>query len=139
MRMLALREHSRAELARKLSAHASEAEIESTLDRLSELGLLSDHRFAEAWVRCKAARFGEGRIRRELAQRGVSAEVVEAALEAEPLTSEFDRALDIWKSRFGVEASDRREWARQARFLQGRGFSTDIIRKVLREGPDESA
>ncbi len=139
MRMLARRDHSRAELARKLAPHGTDEDVAAALDRLNELGLLSDHRFAEAYIRYKAARFGESRLRRELAQRGVSSETVDAALEAEPLDNEVDRARVIWQARFGCAADDRREWARQARFLQGRGFSTEIIRKVLREAPDESA
>lgn len=139
MRLLARREHSRAELARKLAPHGTDEEVGAALDRLSELGLLSDHRFAEAWLRSKSARFGLPRLRRDLVQRGVDPDTIDDALEGEPLESEFDRAFQVWRTRFGTTASDQREWARQARFLQGRGFSTDIIRKVLREAPDESA
>ena len=139
MRLLARREHSRAELARKLAAHGSADEIAATLDRLTELGLLSDQRFAEAWLRSKASRHGLPRMRHDLIARGVAIDTIEQALDSEPPGEEFERACALWRQRFGVPADDRREWARQARFLQGRGFSTDIVRKVLRETPDESA
>lgn len=139
MRLLARREHSRAELARKLAPHGTDEEVGAVLDRLSELGLLSDHRFAEAWLRSKAARFGMTRLRRDLIQRGVDPDTIEDALAADPLDDEHERARQVWRTRFNVTASDHREWARQARFLQGRGFSTDVIRKILREAPNESA
>ena len=139
MRLLARREHSRAELARKLAAHGTDEEVGAALDCLSELGLLSDHRFAEAWLRSKASRFGMPRLRRDLIQRGVDPDTIDDAIKAEPLENEYERAGQVWRTRFGTIAGDHKEWARQARFLQGRGFSTDVIRKVLREAPDESA
>ncbi|QTQ36376.1 Regulatory protein [Aromatoleum petrolei] len=139
MRHLARREHSRAELVRKLAPHGSAEEIDDVLDRITELGLLSDHRFAEAWVRGKATRFGTARLRRELALRGVERDTIDAALEAEGVEDDVDRARAIWRGKFGTTPADAREWARQARFLQGRGFGTDVIRKILKENPDESA
>ena len=139
LRHLARREHSRAELARKLAPHGSADEIDDVLDRITELGLLSDHRFAEAWVRSKAARFGTARLRRELAQRGVDRDTIDAAVDAEAGDDDLDRARAVWRGKFGATPADAREWARQARFLQGRGFGTDVIRKLLKENPDESA
>lgn len=139
MRLLARREHSRAELEGKLGPHGTDQEISDALDHLTELGLLSDQRFAEAWLRSKSARFGGPRLRRDLMQRGIDPDIIEEAIQSEPLEDEYERACQIWRTRFGTPSSDRKEWARQARFLQGRGFSTDVIRKVLREAPDESA
>ena len=72
LRCLAQREHSRAELARKLGSLGEADEVKAELDRLTELGLLSDARFADAYVRAKAARFGASRLRLELSRRGVS-------------------------------------------------------------------
>ena len=139
IRLLARRDHSRAELGRKLAPHGSPEEIESVLERMIELGLLSDDRFAHAWIRTKAQRFGRARLRHDLAQRGVSNETISAALDAECTEDELERARAVWRVRFGQPAEDTREWARQARFLQGRGFSSEIIRKLLRERGDESA
>ncbi|NMG15531.1 recombination regulator RecX [Aromatoleum bremense] len=139
VRHLARRDHSRAELARKLAPHGSAEEIDDVLNRMHELELLSDRRFAEAWVRSKAARFGTARLRHDLAQRGVARETIDAALAVEGGCTDFDRARQVWSSRFGAAPADAREWAKQARFLQGRGFGGDVIRKVLNETPDESA
>jgi len=139
IRLLAQRDHSRAELARKLAGHGSGQEIDATLDRMIELGLQSDSRFAQAWIRSKSGRFGVARLRHDLARRGVEREIIDAALASECPTDEIDRARTVWAVRFGHPAEDRREWAKQARFLQGRGFSSAVIGKLLKENPDEPA
>ncbi|WP_347248785.1 regulatory protein RecX [Zoogloea sp.] len=140
LRCLAQREHSRAELARKLDGMGNLDEINGELDRLIELGLLSDARFAGAYVRAKASRFGAGRLQMELARRGVAQDLIVSAIEEIDSNSERDRARAILHRKFATPPADAREWARQARFLQGRGFATEIIRRVLREQPgDEPA
>ncbi|AUN95914.1 regulatory protein RecX [Pseudazoarcus pumilus] len=139
LRLLALREHSRAELARKLDGLGTPDEVEATLERMAELGLQSDRRFAESWVRSKAGRFGTARLRMDLARRGIDADTIVEVLGAADAGTDIERARAVWATKFGTLARDRREWARQARFLQGRGFSTDVIAKLLKEGPDEPA
>ena len=138
---LARREHSRAELAQKLAARfeADSSEIDTVLDELVAQGLQSDQRFAESWVRSKAARFGSARLRHDLLAKGVAAELVEAVL-AEAISGEESkegdeaaRARALWQHRFGQPATDVRERAKQARFLQGRGFSSAVIGGLLRE------
>lgn len=139
LRHLARRDHSRQELIRKLSPYGSEDEIEAVLARMSELGLQSDPRYAEALVRSKSSRYGKLRLRHELARRGIDSTLIDEVIEHECVASELDRARAVWQSRFGCPPADRNEWARQARFLQTRGFSTDVICKLLKENPDESA
>lgn len=130
---LARREHSRAELAKKLAAHGTQEEIDSVLNSLQDAKLLSDQRFAAMFVRSRAERFGAGRLRQELRQRGVDGELVAQELSADDLPAEIERARIVWQKKFGSQAGDAKEWAKQARFLQGRGFSTDVIRRVLKE------
>lgn len=139
LRYLAQREHSRAELTRKLAGYGSAEEIDAVLDRLAEVALQSDARFAGAWVRNRAARFGTARLRHDLASRGVDAGLIDAALGDEMADDELERARRVWAAKFGQVPGDAREWARQARFLQGRGFAVAVIRKLLKETPDESA
>ncbi|MFT4170984.1 MAG: recombination regulator RecX [Rhodocyclaceae bacterium] len=140
LRLLATREHSQVELRRKLAARAEEGDdIEAVIGRLSETGLQSDERFAESYVRSRAERVGAGRLKRELSDRGVSAEIVESALAHTLEEDEPTRARAVWRKKFGNAPQDAKEWARQARFLQARGFSADIIRKLLKEPFDESA
>lgn len=133
---LARREHSRAELAKKLAAYGEQEEIESVLNSLQEAKLLSDQRFAAAFVRSRAERFGAGRLRQELRQRGVEDNLVEQELGAGDMASEIERARVVWQKKFDGQPLDAREWAKQARFLQGRGFSGDVIRRVLKEADE---
>jgi regulatory protein len=139
LRHLARRDHSRAELARKLATHGDADEIEAVIERMGELGLQSDTRYAEAFVRGKAGRFGASRLRSELARRGIDRELIDEAITSECVESEAERARAVLRSRFTEPPADTREWARQARFLQTRGFAPDLIRKLLKEPYDESA
>lgn len=136
MRLLTRREHSRAELARKLTDSGAEADnVAALLDRLEELGLLSDQRFAESFIRAKAQRFGTARLKHDLAAKGVPEALARDALaELAAHGSELERARQIWQRKFSTGPSDAREFARQARFLQGRGFSPDVIRRLLKDG-----
>ena len=139
LRLLSMREHSRAELARKLRSAEDGATLNALLDRLEEIDLLSDARFAESFVRSRQARIGTQRLRRELKLRGVAEEVAEAALASATEADDATRAHSVWKKKFGTPPSDAREWAKQARFLQGRGFAADIIHRILKDHHDESA
>lgn len=135
--LLARREHSRAELVKKLAPHGSQEEIDSVLNRLQDVKLLSDERFTAAFVRSRAERFGAARLRQELRLRGVDSNMVEHELAADDLPSEMERARQVWQRKFSEQPADAREWARQARFLQGRGFGSEVIRRLLKE-QDES-
>jgi regulatory protein len=130
--LLARREHSRAELARKLARFAQDpAEIEPVLDELARRRLLSDERFAEARAQSLGARFGAARLEHELRTRGVDAAAI-ARVTAAARASEIDRARAAWRKRFGGRApASAAERAKQARFLQGRGFSFEAIRRVV--------
>ena len=139
LRHLARRASGRAELARKLAAHGDADEIDAVIERMGELGLQSDTRYAEAFVRGKAGRFGASRLRSELARRGIDRDLINEAIAGECVESEGDRARAVLRGRFTEPPADAREWARQARFLQTRGFAPDLIRKLLKEPYDESA
>ncbi len=83
----------------------------------------------ESRIHAREARHGNLRIRQELARHGVELDADSAqALQA----SEFDRARDVWVRKFGGPAEDAAARARQARFLTGRGFSAETVRRVLR-------
>ena len=142
--LLARREHSRAELARKLAHRLDDgqdqSDVEAVLDELQRRRLLSDERFAASLVRTRAPRFGEARLKLELKTRGVPAAIAADALgslHASGTGSELDRARAVWSRRFGKTPQSLAERARQARFLQSRGFSAEVIRKVLRGLPGD--
>ena len=138
---LALREHSthelRAKLERWAQAHGRDAEaegLEALLTALQAAGHLSDSRFVESRVHARAARLGNLRIEQELRRSGVQPDqAVREALRA----SELERARAVWARRFGQPGADLAERARQARFLAGRGFSADSIRRVTGGDPAE--
>ena len=131
--LLARREHSRAELAAKLTALGSREEIDAVLAELTESGLLSDARYAEAYLRSNATRFGAGRLRQTLRRKGIDGDLIEAKLAGADAPDELARARAVWARKYAAAPQDAKEWARQARFLQGRGFSTDVIRRLLKE------
>ena len=137
VKLLARREYSRAELARKLAPLGTTEEITLLLAELERSKLLSDARVADAYLRSHSARFGIVRLRQGLRAKGIEAELAEQQLAATEFPDELDRARALWARKFGTPPADRRAWAKQARFLQARGFSTDVIRHLLRE-PEES-
>ena len=137
---LARREYSRAELRSKLLPHASTDEsvaqslsesLDALLDDLTARGWLSDQRAATQLVHAKRGRFGTQRITHELRQKGISEELVGKVLPALK-ESELEAAREVWKKKFGVVPQDEKEKAKQARFLQSRGFTLDVVFKVLR-------
>lgn len=125
MDLLARREHSYAELLRKLRQRgATTAAAEIELDRLVYDGLLSDERFCEAYIHARSQRgYGPVRLREELRQRGVAESLVEETLAA----GEWDwpaLARKAFCKRFPEgQASDALGRAKQQRFMQYRGFS----------------
>lgn len=132
---LSRREYSRLELYRKLMRTLTEGEtaddVIAVLDDLQAKGYLSDERYAEGRVRVRSMRYGNRRVAQELRQQGVDADAITAAMEqTEP---EIDRACAVWQRKFGEAPADYKEKARQIRFLAARGFSFDVISKILSE------
>ncbi len=134
--MLARREYSRPELERKLAPLAEDpGEIVQLLDDFERRGWLSERRVVEQLVATRRRRYGTRRIAHELREKGVS-EAAIAVAESELKESELDAARAVWIRKFGVVPANARDKARQMRFLQGRGFSLDIIRRLLRDIED---
>jgi regulatory protein len=134
LRALARREHSRAELERKLSPYAeSQQFLEVLLGELEGRKLLSNHRFAEMRTHILARKYGAAKIRQDLKAKGVPDEIVEGVSAAD----ELERAQGILQKKYKTPAATREEWAKRARFLQGRGFSSDTIYRLVRIGDDE--
>lgn len=131
---LGKREYSYAELSQKLKTFLAEdedvAEITEILDDFKARGWLSDERFAEQIVHARSHKFGANKIANELREKGVSADLIETAIE-QVKENELDNAKEIWHKKFKSIPNSRDEWARQARFLQSRGFGFDVIKKVL--------
>jgi regulatory protein len=139
LRLLADREHSRLELERKLRARGYEGSaVVEVVDSLAESGLMSEERMTEAYVAERLRKgFGPLRIRQELRQRGVADELIAPHLDLSP-GQWLELMIEVADKKFGTRrASDRREIASRARFLEYRGFPADLIARVLSgEAPD---
>jgi len=146
LQLLAQRDQSRLELRRKLLRRARGreadtaadadvdpgalvAEVDALLDWLEANRFLSDARFAESRVHARAQRFGVQRIRSELAQHAVE---LSPELAASLAASEIDRAAAIRARRFGALPGSAAERAAQSRFLLGRGFSPELVQRLMR-------
>ena len=128
LRYLARREHSRAELARKLLPFAeSQQLLEGLLGELEGRKLLSNHRFAEMRTHILSRKYGAAKIRHDLKSKGVPDEIVDQVSAA----GEVERAASILHRKYRLPPASREEKAKRARFLQSRGFSTDVIRKLI--------
>jgi regulatory protein len=130
LRYLVRREHSRAELARKLAPFAeSQQAVEQVIDSLLSRKQLSDERFAEERARSLSRKFGPAKIRQDLKSRGIADDVIEKVSGA----GELERARAILERKYREPATCREERAKRARFLQSRGFSYDVIYRLVRE------
>ena len=132
LRYLSAREHSRLELARKLTRHLQEGDdLDQLLDWLVAQKFLSDSRFAESLVNRRAARFGSSRILSELQTHGLDDDAV-STLRISLLEDENERAFQVWEKKFGTVATSHEERVKQMRFLQQRGFSHSAIQLAIK-------
>lgn len=143
LRYLAQREHSRAELERKLARHVedlpeanAQAQIAAALDDLAAKGLLSEARVAASVLLSQGRRYGVRRLKQTMQTKGLAPELVAQTLQQARAT-ELARAQEVWRRRYGSAPADAAERARQMRFLAGRGFEGDVIRRVVRGSSDE--
>lgn len=150
LQLLAQRDQSRLELRRKLLRHArgevaattgrddddedagavAVGQVEALLDWLEANRFLSGERFVESRVHAREARFGNQRIKSELAQHALTLTPELAAHLAE---TEMARAAAVRSRRFVAPPRDAAERAAQSRFLAARGFSAELIHRLMRQ------
>jgi regulatory protein len=137
LRLLSQREHSRAELERKLAPHEEEpGELAKALDELQARDFINDGRAIESVIHRRAGKLGAARVKQELAAKGLSGEAVAAAL-AQLKDTELDRAREVWRKKFGAPAQDAQERSKQIRFLITRGFAAEVVRRVVQGANDD--
>ena len=138
LRYLAMREHSRAELANKLAAHVEEGDdLDAMLSELESKGFICAERVVDSVIHTKAARFGARRVAQELRHKGVGADLIANAMDRLRST-ELQRARDVWQRRFGTQPATPQARAKQMRFLASRGFGGDVVRQVLQGAQDDA-
>lgn len=129
--LLSRREHSRAELQRKLAPHAEDpASLETLLNELEQGGWLSQQRFIESLVHRRAPQLGTRRVLHELRQHGLSEDALTDVARNLHRT-ELERAREVWAKRFGAPPADTKEYARQYRYMASRGFAPGTLRQIL--------
>ena len=138
--LLTVRDRTRAEIARLLSAKGfARADSQVALDRLKEEGYLDDQRFATIWARSRLRTkpMGPYRLSKELEAKGVKEQLVREVLGdiyeegEEPVAR---RAIAGKLPALGRLPAPSRT-LRVARFLHRRGFSTEVIWRLLHEEP----
>jgi regulatory protein len=136
LRLLSQREHSRAELERKLAPHEEvPGELAKALDELQARDFINDGRAIESVIHRRAGKLGNGRIQQELTAKGLSGEAVAEAM-AGLRETELSRATEVWRKKFGKPPEDAAQKAKQMRFLLTRGFGAEVVRRVIKGGDD---
>jgi regulatory protein len=111
------------------------AEVEALLQWLETRGYLSQQRFIASRVHVRESRYGNLRIQQELKQHGLS---LDADTRQDLQQTELQRAQEVWRKKYGAadtaKATDAAGRVRQMRFLAGRGFSLDVVRRVVQVG-----
>ena len=129
LRLLARREHTHQELERKLTPHAGSSEdLRGLISGLKQKNQLSEERYAEERARRLSRKYGAARIRQDLKAKGVPEELISRFSSS---ADELQKAKAILERKYRTPAATREERAKRMRFLQGRGFSFDIIRSLL--------
>lgn len=154
--ILSRREHSEKELRQKLQRYTDDFdEIDSVISRLQRENWQSDERFVESFVQSREQRWGNQKILQALSQHDLNHEQL-SDLKEDLKDSEYQRAREVWIKRFGAKygidlydvdsavdhefydeteqlsiEEQAKEKARQMRFLASRGFSADVVYKVV--------
>jgi len=131
---LAMREHSRQELHKKLiqKEYSEDVDLNKLLDELEECGYQSDQRFTESFIRYRVSR-GQGKVKisNDLKMRGVSASLINKSIQQAD-ADWFALARQLREKKYGENIpDDYKERAKQMRFLSSRGFDTEMIRYAI--------
>ena len=131
LRLLSTREHSRAELERKLTRFEEEAgQLAKVLDALAAKDFINEERVVESVLHRRSAKLGALRIKQELQSKGLAPQAVAQAMDA-LRGSELERAREVWRKKFGQAPVDAAQRGKQMRFLAARGFGGDTIHRVV--------
>ena len=138
LRLLAMREHSEQQLYKKLAQREfDEIEICDSIEQLKSENFLSDYRFAESYLRSRKLKlYGPVRIRLELKERGVAANIITTVMQQ----NDDDDSIEDWFAimqqaydrKYGnSKAEDYNEKAKRCRYLQNRGFENSQITELV--------
>jgi regulatory protein len=134
-RYLARRDRTVSEVRTHLQGRRAEPDaIEQVVAEMREQGYLDDARYARAYAEDRRALDGWGpdRIGRRLAQAGIDAEHIEAALAERGPAEELEAAVEVLRQRLRVPPIDDRGRDRALGLLARRGFDLDLAYDAIR-------
>jgi regulatory protein len=127
-----MREHSEAEIRKKLHPYAeNEEELNHVILQLKSKNFLSNERFSDSLIYKKANTLGSHRIAYELRQHDLDPEIISKHL-VNLNKSESRRAYDVWLKKFGTLAKEPKDLAKQIRFMVSRGFDQELVYRIVR-------
>lgn len=128
---LSRREYTYLELSSKLTKYTTDQTlIKQLLDELVKRNYLSNQRYIEVYLNAKSKRYGVLKLKANLISKLSDYSEAEFALK-QLNEQQFKFAYDIWDRKFGVNPHTKKEYAKQVRFLQNRGFTADVIKKIV--------
>jgi regulatory protein len=137
LRLLSSREHSRAELQTKLQPfEETPGALTAVLDKLVEKDFINEGRVVASILHRRAPKLGASRIQQELKAKGLEPQAIADAV-AQLRSTELARAREVWRKKFDQPARDAAERAKQYRFLATRGFSGEVVAKLLGDPHNE--
>jgi regulatory protein len=140
VRSLSSKMKSIRDLRRKLNERAEpgeegDAAVDAVIDKLKQLGYLSDERFAADYTRLRKEneKFGRRRVQQGLMQKGIAQELTNSTLAtAYDDVDEAALAMEYVRRKRMKKPENEKDVARAMRRLVAAGFSTRTIWKVLR-------
>jgi regulatory protein len=137
LRLLSSREHSRAELETKLQPfEETPGALAAVLDKLAEKDFINEGRVVASILHRRAPKLGASRIQHELKSKGLAPQAVADAV-AGLRATELERARAVWQRKYEGPPANASERAKHYRFLATRGFSGEVIAKLLGDAPNE--
>lgn len=136
--LLARRDYAYHELSTKLLTYTQETTaIKQLLDELVAQDWINDDRFIKNFITRKATRYGPQKLKYLLQQKTHNQELVAENLKTIAI-DELENARKVWLQKFkGHIATEQKDKNRQIRFLLSRGFSLNIIFKIINENVND--
>jgi regulatory protein len=130
--LLDYKDYSYIDLFHKLEKNYSEDTCYRVMDKMVEMGTINDRRYAEGLARhyVEVKRFGRYRAFREMRQKGLTSEVIEAALE-DYEDSYYERLYELVQKKYMKYLDDEKGVTKVKNALVRYGYSYDLIKEVL--------
>ena len=137
LNLLSFRQRSRQEIYTALQRKGYEdSYIEETIRYLELNKYIDDRSFASSFINDKRNlnKYGSNRIKYELYNKGISKEIIEETLDVDT-DDEYIIALEIATKKLSTykEQDNNSVYRKLGGFLQRKGYSYDLVSKVLRE------